>query len=61
MKWIIALIIALLVIGCQETVDMSNDQDSREPEPAEPADEFADIQTAEDDFKAMEETLELLP
>ena len=64
MKWILFLLITLFIVGCTKTVDMSNDQTFQEPAPEQPtelADEYTDIQTADDDFKVMEETLNQLP
>ena len=63
MKLLMLLVILALIIGCTKTVDLSNDQTFDEPvtEQPEQADDYTDIQTAEDDFNAIEETLDLLP
>ena len=63
MKVILTLVIILLLIGCTKTADVSNDQaglSNVAPEVSEPEqpDDYTDIQTALDDFDAIEETLD---
>lgn len=60
MKFIIFVLLLVALTACTETVVTDTTTRTIEKPMPDPADEYSDIQTAEDDFRVMEETLDLL-
>ncbi|HLC19952.1 MAG TPA: hypothetical protein VJK72_03460 [Candidatus Nanoarchaeia archaeon] len=61
MKLLILLLVVIFIVACTPTVsELPPVQIEPTEEPQQP-DDYLNIQTAEDDFNAIEETLDLLP